>query len=181
MKAKIFVSLIFLFLSSVSFSQTDAKKGQSKADEFSSKAGRLVKKEYTDIDNFKSCAFKIETITDLVTNEKISALRIEKEVSGTYTTTTKIAMLDVDEIDGFLKSLKIIKDLLSTLPSVYTEIIFTCRGGFESGAYYDVEKAKWSIYLKLEEFDSDSYVFMKSDDLDLLITVVEKAKSSITK
>jgi hypothetical protein len=181
MKTRIIASFIGLLITIVSFSQTSGKTSISKTDEFSSKTGRIIKKEFADVDTYKGCEFKILTITDLVSNEKIIALRIEKEVTGSYSSSTKIAVLDADEIDGLLKALQVIKDNMTTTPTVYTEIIFNSRGGFEAGAFYDVDKAKWSVYIKLEEHDNDSYVFMKSEDMDPLIAVIEKAKSSITK
>ncbi len=183
MKTKLLLSCLFIAIINTSYSQGTQKKDDesSKTEKFTSASGRLIKREFIDIGRSNGCEFKVMHMTDLITNEKISALRIEKKVAGTYTTDTKIAVLDADEIDALLKSFRAIKTALGTTPAVYTEISFTSRGGFEAGSFYSTEKSKWSIYMKLEEYDSNSYVFMKTEDLDELIALAEKAKEELGK
>ncbi|MEO5642339.1 MAG: hypothetical protein ABIQ40_16310 [Bacteroidia bacterium] len=58
---------------------------------------------------------------------------------------------------------------------------FYQQGRVRSRAFYDVGKAKWSIYMKLQKFDSNSYVFMKAEELDGLILIVQKEQEGISK
>jgi hypothetical protein len=120
----------------------------------------------------------IQFITDMMSNVKVSGVRFEVEKADRYTSSTKTAFLDKDEVDGLVKSLNIIKT--SVLPSTrdsYTEIEFRSRSGFPAGAFYSDNK--WSAFLKLEKYDSGSYVFLKPEDLDTLATLLQQAKAQL--
>ena len=96
-------------------------------------------------------------LKDLINSRSKSALRFEYEYKSSYTSDTKIATLDLDEIDGLIKSMNGLKtNVFPSTRDVYTEVTFTSRKGFKAGAYYDVDKAKWVAYMKLEKFDSNS-------------------------
>ena len=104
-----------------------------------------------------------------------SAVRFEYEVASSYSSDTKIAVIDADELEGLLKSIKIMMDsVVNTFPQIYTEVSFKSRGGFEAGCFYS--KEKWSTYLKLEKYDSKSYVWLSKDDLVALNSILNKAK-----
>ena len=116
--------------------------------------------------------------TDLITTTKQSALKFEYETVGKYTTDTKAAILDVDEIDGLIKSIKIMQEkIFPSTATNYTEVNFKSRGGFEAGCYWS--KGNWSTYLKLEKYDKDSYVFLNKDDFPQLLTLLEQAKTKL--
>jgi len=77
-----------------------------------------------------------------------------------------------------IKSLKIIQDkILPTTASNYTEVNFRSRSGFSAGCFS--KKDSWSAYMKLERYDSDSYVWMNKDDLSKLLALMEQAKSKL--
>lgn len=91
---------------------------------------------------------------------------------------TKVAILDVDEIDGLMKSIKLMQDkVMLTVPVNYTEVYYRSRGGFEGGCF--TSKGAWSCYLKLEKYDSKSYVWLESADLTTLYGLLEQAKAKM--
>lgn len=150
----------------------------SNAEKFSERAGSLIQKEFIDVGNIKKCEVKVLHITDLIRNEEAGALRFEYKSQGSYSTDTKIAVLDADEIDGLIKSIKIIQaKIFPLIPTNYSEVTFRSRGGFETGCFS--KKDGWSTYMKLERFDSNSYVFMEKDDLSKLLTLLELAKAKL--
>lgn len=159
------------------FSQ-DKKEAMSNAELFSSQAGTLIEKEFIDVGNIGKIEIQILKITDMISGQSIRSLRIEKKVRETYSTDTKIAHLDSDEIDGLIKSIKIIKEsVFGTTAKNYTEITFKSRSGFEAGCFWS--KNDWSTYLKIEKYDRESMVWLNRDDFDQLLELLELAKSKI--
>ena len=105
-------------------------------------------------------------------------MRFEYESVGKYSTDTKSALLDADEIDGLIKSVKIMQEkIFPSLTSNYTEVSFKSRGGFDAGCYWS--KGNWSTYLKLEKYDKDSYVFLDKEDFQILLKLLEQAKARL--
>lgn len=154
------------------------EKDQSNAEIFSAKSGTLIQKEFIDVDKIKSCEIQILHFTDLITGTKQSGLKFSMDVASSYSTDTKSALLDADEIDGLIKSIKLIDEkVLATTPSNYTEVYYRSRSGFEAGCY--MSKGSWSCYLKLERFDSKSYVWLKPEELKNLLIILQQAKQKI--
>ena len=151
------------------------EKDQSNAEVFSAKAGTLMQKEFIEIGTLKKCKIQVLYFTDLISNTKESALKFEYEVASSYSTDTKAAILDPDEVDGLMKSIKLMQEkVIPTTPSNYTEVYYRSRGGFEGGCF--TSKGTWSTYLKLEKYDSKSYVWLSVEDLATLYTYLEQAK-----
>jgi hypothetical protein len=77
-----------------------------------------------------------------------------------------------------MTSIGIVKrSIAAPAPPYYTEINYSSRSGFSAGAYYD--KGKWSQYLKLEKYGSDSYITLTGDDFDKLLALLQTAKSKM--
>jgi len=174
------IALAFIVLTS--FSQQPAKKEQDKevsnAQKFSERAGTLIKTEFIDIGELKKCKIQVSVYTDVIGNQKSSAVRFELEYRSTYSSDTKLALLDADEIDGLMKSIKIIQDqIFPTTATNYTEVNFKSRSGFQAGCFS--KKDSWNAFIKLERFDSNSYVFMDKEDLGKLYTILEQAKTKL--
>jgi hypothetical protein len=56
---------------------------------------------------------------------KKSALKFELEVASNYSTDTKVAVLDVNEIDGLMKSIKLMQDKVMVIfQTNYTEVYY---------------------------------------------------------
>ncbi len=159
--------------------QTQVKeKAQSNAEAFSATAGSLMQKEYVEIGILKKAKVQVVYYTDLISNVKKSALKFELDVVSSYSTDTKVAILDADEIDGLMKSIKLMQDkVMITIPTNYTEVYYRSRGGFEGGCF--VSKGAWSCYIKLEKYDSKSYVWLESVDLTTLYGLLEQAKAKM--
>lgn len=157
---------------------TASPKEVSNAEKFSEKSGSLIQKEFIDIGSIKKCKVQITRFIDLINNQNTNAVRFEYRSIGSYSNDDKIAILDSDEIDGLIKSLKIIQEkILPTQSQNYTEISFKSRSGFEAGCFS--KKENWDLYLKLERGDSNSYVFLSKEDLPNLLSLLETAKSKL--
>jgi hypothetical protein len=158
----------------------ETEKAQSKAEIFSEKSGSLIQKQFIDVGKLKSCKIQVAVFTDLISNQKTSAVRFEKEYKASYSSTSddKIALLDGDELDALIKSFMLLTDkIYSTSPTDYTEINFNSRSGFAAGCFFS--KGKWSPYMKLEKFDGNSYVFLELEDTQPLIDILIKAKTTL--
>jgi hypothetical protein len=179
MTKRIFVIGLLITMTNLSFGQTEIKaKEISNAEKFTDKSGTLIQKEFSDIGDLKKCKIQIARFTDLISNQKASAVRIEYNYISSYSSDTKVALLDADEIDGLVKSLTLIQEkVLPNVATNYTEVSYRSRSGFEAGCFS--KKESWSIYMKLERFDSNSYVFLDKNDLPKLIELLEQSKSKL--
>lgn len=178
-KKTILVIVVLLSTINFSFGQTETKaKEVSNAEKFTDKSGTLIQKEFSDVGDLKKCKIQIAKFEDLISNQKTSAVRFEYDYVSSYSSDTKLALLDADEIDGLIKSLKLIQEkVLPVSATNYTEVSYRSRSGFEAGCFS--KKESWNIYLKLERFDSKSYVFLDKDDLPKLLALLETAKSKL--
>jgi len=172
MKKIILISL--LLLSTIVFSQE--KKILSNTEIFSAKCGTLIEKQFIEIGECKSIKINVLKVKDLNDGTTFSAIRLEYESVDRYTKTSKISILDKDEIDGLIKSIKNLNSVFKTNRDTYTEITFKSRTGFECGAFYT---KKWKTYVKLEKYDSDSMVFLSTDDILNFLSLIEQAKSKM--
>jgi hypothetical protein len=177
-KHLIIVTALCLFALQINAQAPAKEKEQSNAEAFSAKAGTLMQKEFIEIGTVKKTKVQVIYYTDLISNIKKSALKFEFDVVSSYSTDTKVAILDVDEIDGLMKSIKLMQDkIMLTVPANYTEVYYRSRGGFEGGCF--TSKGAWSCYLKLEKYDSKSYVWLESADLTTLYGLLEQAKAKM--
>jgi len=161
----------------LTFAQTKEQE-LSNAEIFSAKAGALIQKEFIELGSVKGAKVQVIYFTDLISNTKQSALKFEYESVGKYASSTKSALLDGDEVDGLIKSIKIIQEkIFPSSATNYTEVSFKSRGGFEAGCFWS--KGTWSTYLKLAKYDKDSYVFLGKEDFTTLLGLLEQAKSKL--
>jgi hypothetical protein len=176
---KILLLAFLVAISLNSFAQSTTKeKDQSNAEIFSAKSGTLMQKEFLALSNIKNCKIEVLHFTDLITSSKQSGLKFSMDVVSSYSTDTKTAMLDADEIDGLMKSIKLIQEkVLITTPATYTEVNYRSRSGFEAGCF--TSKGSWSCFLKLEKYDSKSYVWINTEDLANLYSIMEQAKTKM--
>jgi hypothetical protein len=162
------------------FSQEKVEKQTTQAEQFSATAGTLIEKQFIDIGKVKGITVQVMKFKDLNNGTSQSALRFEYEYKSSYSSDTKVSVLDLDEIDGLIKSITNLNTtVFSSTRNVYTEVTFISRTGFKAGAYYDVDKAKWVTFVKLEKFDSNSQVFLTTEDFATLLTLVEQAKTKM--
>ncbi|HEY3403902.1 MAG TPA: hypothetical protein VGK59_10975 [Ohtaekwangia sp.] len=176
------VIIILLAANHYCFSQEQKQSELSNADKFSAKSGTLIERQFIDIGVVKSIEVKVLKLKDLNDNSSFSALRFEYEYKGgsTYSNDTKVASLDSDEIDGLIKSIKNLQtNVFPSTRTVYTEVTYRSRAGFEAGTFFDVSKGKWSTYLQLEKYDNKSMVFLTAEDFSPLLALIEQAKAKM--
>ncbi|OGF58347.1 MAG: hypothetical protein A2Y62_18610 [Candidatus Fischerbacteria bacterium RBG_13_37_8] len=122
---------------------------------------------------------KVLKLKDLNDGTTESALRLEYN--------KKIALLDSNEIDGLIKSLKNLQaKVFTSTRDTYTEVTFMSRAGFETGAYYDTEKGKanalagWTGYMSLLRRDNDSTIYnLNTHNFATFLNLVEQAKTKM--
>ena len=169
------MSIAITFIGFYGIAQQTEEKELSNAEQFSATAGTLIQKVFFTIGTFKKCELQVIEYTDLISNTKQKALKLSYDVVSSYSTDTKTAVLDTDEIDGLMKSIKLMQEkVMLTVPTEYTEVSFKSRGGFEAGCF--VSKEAWSSYLKLEKYDSKSYIWIEKDDLTTFYDFLSEAK-----
>lgn len=163
--------------------KNEEAKDLTKLEEFSSKAGNLIEKEFFFLGEVKELEINLLTIRDLIKNTKIEGVKFEVEYSiGSYGSIKRStnAFIDYDEIDGMVKSLTYLKNnVFATQRLNYTEVAYKSRSGVEVGAYFDENKKDWHPFLKVSKYISDSNIYPKIADLDMLITSLSLAKKMI--
>lgn len=168
--------LIILLCAVCAFSQIKpVEKEQSKLEAFSLRSGTLIEKQFVDVGEIKDVKVQTYILSDLISGIKISGLRLQKTVVDRYSVDTKIAALDLDEIDGLIKSITALKTkIFASTRTSYTEVVYKSRGGFTAGAYFD--SGKWTGFLKLEQYDSKSYTYLTPEEFDSFLLLVQKVK-----
>ena len=173
---KIALTILCILFLNMTQAQQAINKEKSNTELFNEKSGKLIQREFINVGVLKKMRIMIFALKDLIDNSSSSALRLEYDSYSSLGSDTKIAILDKDEVDGLIKSLRIIQEkIFPTSPENYTEVTFKSRGGFEAGCFQDAKK-KWSVYLKLERFDGKSTVYMESSDMTELISLIEQVK-----
>lgn len=180
MKMKLLLTAITasFLLCSHSFAQEKEKaKNESNMELFSAKTGTLIESSTKEIGKIGGTTIKTSIITNLISNEKVKGLRFEKSSTKQYGSDA-INFIDEDEIVGILKSIEIIKSkIIPTTPSNYKEIRFKSRSGFEFGCYWSTDK--WSYYLQVDKYKSDSMSFLKTEDLEKFETIIKDGLEKI--
>jgi hypothetical protein len=177
---KIFHILTLCLLWTVNVQAQDTPKEQSQAEEFSSQAGTLMQKEFLPVGEVKGLKVKVMKMTDLLTKKSVNALRFEYEYKSSIGADTKIAVIDKDEVAALETSLTMMKaNVMTTTMPNYTEVTFSSRSGFQAGCFNEAGKAEWSPYVKVEKFDGKSYVFLKAEDIETLLQLVQAAKAQL--
>jgi len=176
---KPFFALLLIVFSTLLHAQKEApQKQESNAEKFSDKAGSLIEKEFDQVGDVAKCKIQVVTYKDLLDGHKLTAVLFEFEARASYGSDTKRAVLDADEIDALISSIRMIKDkVMPTQATKYTEVNFKSRSGFMAGCFS--KKDKWSTFMKLEKYDSNSYVWLEDGDFDKLLTVLQAAKAKL--
>lgn len=179
MKKILFTTLCLFIFSGLALAQSPpVDREQSNIEKFSAKSGALIERQFIDVGNLKGVKVQLLVITDMLSNTKVTGLRLEYAVSSRYSSDTKATFLDQDELDGLIKSINILKTkVFNTTRDSYPEIIFRSRSGFEAGGYFN--DGKWKTFMKLERFDKDSYVFLQPEDFDVLAELLQQAKQKL--
>jgi hypothetical protein len=150
----------------------------SLSESFSARAGSVVERQFYDIGKVKGITVQMVKHKDLVTQESISSLRFEYVDVKTYTSSTKISVLDADEVDGAIKALSaILQAVYYSKRDVYTEIIYRSRTRFESGAYFDPKKDDWVSFVSLGR--PANTIPMTKEELSKVLAFLELGKQKM--
>ncbi|NML23381.1 hypothetical protein HHL16_21050 [Pseudoflavitalea sp. G-6-1-2] len=175
MKKTLLITAVLMFSIITLNAQQSPKEKESteksKLEAFSLKTGSLIKKEFKTLGTVKKVEIKTLILTDVLSDSKISGIKLETSVYKSYGSTTKSCFLDSDEIEAFLKSANYLMSSIGSPGELYSEFQFTSRDGFQAGCYK--EKDIWKYFIKLEKYDGDSYVFLDKDDFQKLIDTIQ--------
>lgn len=151
------------------------------------KKGTLIVKEFTDcclfeedeyFTNYNSTSemfgftdtlkFQTANILDVETGLKVYALRITTGYyNSNYAYGEAVGVMDADEIDGAIQTLKYIKQNIAKMND-YSEVVYKASSGMEVGAYHSSTGQR--IYVKV---NSNATKFYSVDKIDSLIEAFE--------
>lgn len=176
MKKVLIISLLALLSINAIAQNSENDKSDSKAVEFSSRQGSLMKKVFHPLGSVKGVEFEVLEMIDELSKDKMVCLRVK--VYNLSSQDTYIGTLDSDEIDACLQSLNFIKDnVVTTNPSQYTECAYNSKDGITIGAFSG--NKGWSTYVKTKKYTNRSAKYLKDDDLPALIEVLNTAKDKV--
>jgi len=182
MKKLSIITLMALTTLTVAVAQVKApvQSNKSNIELLSEQTGTFVKREFIPVGKAKGVTVEILKITNLITDKVVSGVKLSGVYSSSYSSDTKSGFLDADEVDAFVNTLKYVKEKVFTseIPAYSTEFNFNARGGVSGGAFLSGGKT-WSGYVKLEQFDSNSYFFLKPEDFNALAELIVAAKSKL--
>ncbi len=148
----------------------------SLAESFSARAGTLIEKQYVDVGVILGLKVRVLKLKDIGAGTSLSALRFEYEEVTTYTSTTKISVLDSDEVDGAISAIgAVLQSVYHTKRDVYTEVIYRSRDSFSCGAFFDVKKQDWTCFVHVGRYPK-SKIYMKKEDAAKVLAYIEKGK-----
>jgi len=174
MKKITILTLLLSLMTLTIFGQTTKEAELSKAEEFSLTSGALIEKKFYDVGAIQRAEMQVVKYTDLISSTSISSVKIKYKSYDTYSS-TKVALLDSDEIEGLIKSIKLMQTkIFASTPSSYTEVSYQSRSGFEAGCFWGSNN-EWKTYIKLEKYDSKSIIRLEQKDYTTLLNLLEKA------
>jgi len=155
---------------------TEERKTAS--DNFLARSGTLIEKRFYEVGKInKGLVVSVVKLKDLNKNEGFCFLKLESnDLIGIK---EGKATLDEDEVDGFLKSLKLIKVTILSTRDTYTEVVYNSRGYFSAGAYYEEKKQRWKAFMQLQNYNNKTFMSLEVETIDALISLVEKAKEEM--
>jgi len=151
----------------------------TESDKFLKRAGTLIEKRFYYIGKTRAIAFEVIKLKDLNSNDYYSALSLEsKDITGLR---EGKAVLDEDEVDGFLKTLKLLQSVVKTQRDTYSEVTYKSRGYFTAGAYYDEKRLRWKPFVQLLNYSDKTWIPIDDTVIGEMIVLVENAKIEMKK
>lgn len=158
----------------------EQERNHSNAETFSRKSGTLISTQFIDIGTVKTAKIQIVLYKDLIDGQQEMAIRFEYEHYDNYSevTDTKIGVLDKDELEGLIKSINMMRtSVFTSYPEYYTEVNFVSRTGFKAGCFYG--DRGWSFFLKLNQYDDRSYVWLQKEDSATMLDILTRSKERL--
>lgn len=155
----------------------DKAEPLSEAEKVSGKAGTLVEKQFASVGKVKGVGVEVFIVKNLSDKTEVKGVRFSYTEPKQYAT-EKASVLDKDEIDGLIASLRILKALFSEKREAYTEVTYSSRTSMKAGAYYAPKDEKWQGFVEVGRIGSAT-AFLTADDLGKLLELVETAKGKM--
>jgi hypothetical protein len=169
-------TLTLLAFTEISAQVTDPGTGKTKIEEFQSRNGSLILKEYIDIATTRTLNVQVVKMTLLPekTNGISGVLMSWGTTSIGIFQQTGQAYLDADEIDNVTKGIDTMLKMISgAIPENYTELELSTRTGLKLTSF--PSKTAWNI--ALERSGHRQYIF--ADDLLRIQESLTKAKAQL--
>lgn len=180
MKKIIVISLVCLF-ALFGYSQDTTQMDIS---QIPNEVGVLYEKSFIDIGEAiqplgiskRPIKVQILEVKDLINETTEKFIRIEYFISNsTLGTRTYIFAINKKEAIGLITAMdKIMSEVKNEKKFVYTEIVFRTYEGLIVGSYYEIEKQKWTSFIK-EQGDKHSIMVIKEDVLEKLLFLMRDA------
>lgn len=150
----------------------------SKAEIFANKPGRLIEKQYIEINNVEGIDVRTVKLHDLLSDSSMCAIRFELQSDNQMINAVRLGLVDYDEVDNLIRSIEYLKsNVFKIARESYTEISITTRAHFTIGCFFLPEKKLWSTYIQLDKLDSKSTINIEFDEFDYLLGVLKAAKA----
>ncbi len=149
----------------------------SEAEQVSGKAGSLVEKQFASMGKVKGVGVEVMTVRNLSDKSEVRAVRFSYTEPKQYAS-EKASVLDKDELDGLIASLRTLKGLFAEKRDNYTEVTYSSRTSFKAGAYYDVKHGMWQGFVEVGRIGSAT-AFLSAEDMGKLLELVEAAKGKM--
>ncbi len=159
------------------WSQDAKEENLSEAEKVSGKAGTLIEKNYASIGKVKGVGVEVLTVKNLSSKTEIKAVRFSYTEPKQYAT-EKASVLDGDELDGLIASLKTLQVLLTEKRDSDTEVTYSSRTSFKAGAIYFAKDGKWTGFVQVGRIGS-STAYLTAEDMGKLLELVEAAKGKM--
>jgi len=142
-------------------------------EEFSSRSGTLIQREFTRIGEFTGVRVDVVKVSDLIGKTSIQGVRISANAGASAARDT--VFLDADELDTFLKATALMKAAaFSTTPDSFTDVTYRSRGGITIGAVY--ANKRWNPYLRLDRFDQKTSLSVDQSEIESLRDLIAHVK-----
>lgn len=146
----------------------------SEAEKVSGRAGSLVEVQFIDIGKVKGVEIELMTVKNLSDKTEVRAVKVSYTEPKQYAT-QKSSVLDKDELDGLIASLRTLKGLFAETRDTYTEVTYKSRTSFKAGAYFDTKDSKWQGFVEVGRIGSAT-AFLSADDMGKVLELMESVK-----
>ncbi len=170
MKRKILIVCIS-FVSLFVYSQNAILSENQKVG-FGQNDGALQKKEFYSIGSISGVRvtdFQNLITTNTLTGNKSGKLRVHFQYEA------DIPLLDLEEINTCIKSMRSLQNFINTKVTCYTEYVYRSKDGLELGAYANIKDKHWTVFIRIAHIEN----VINANKLDELISVLEKSLSDL--
>jgi hypothetical protein len=185
-KLSLLVILLLVVPTSSIAQEKTKREPATKLEQFLSKKGKLIIKEFNRVGKV-SGQYGTKITIDALTiyepgneSQKIRGLRVEVEGGGRFETSST-SFLDMDEVESLSQAISYMIRLLEKWKGIsreYTEVIFSTRGDFRLGFYQ--EATKMQGFAKSGIIGASTCYFPTSE-LPSIKTLIDKGISLLSK